>query len=225
MRGDHAAHPAAEATPVARLVLLGASNLTKELGLVVATARRASPGPVHIFSALGHGRSYGISSRFFSRELTGILQCGLWPALADSPPLPLSALVTDIGNDILYGVAVPQIVRWVEECVARLLAAGARVAITGLPVDNLRTISRARFLFFRRLMVPQCRLDLPEVSSRAHALNDAVADMAARRGLALVLPQRAWYGLDPIHVSPPRGPAGLANDHGAAGKRDRPSDE
>jgi hypothetical protein len=79
-----------------------------------------------VLAALGLGRSYGARSRVLLRGLPGILQSGLWRQLESLPPAPTRALVTDVGNDILYGSSPEQILEWVEESVARLQLRGAR---------------------------------------------------------------------------------------------------
>ncbi len=193
-------HPGMSVPPAARWVLLGASNLTHGLAIVLATVRQRCPAPLDVLAAEGNGRSYGKTSRVLWRELPGIVQCGLWQALAQRPSAPTSALLTDIGNDILYDVPVDQITQWVDECLTRLTDTGAHVAMTELPIDNLQALSRRRFLFFRRLFVPQCRLALETVCGRAHELNAALSATAQRRGVALVPQSAAWYGLDPMHI-------------------------
>src|SRR5947207_14876376 len=95
--------PVEMSSKVSRVVALGASNLTRGLRIVVSTARQTWGPDIEIFGALGHGRSYGADSRVFVRRLPGILQSGLWRDLAARPPVPTRALVTDVGNDILYG--------------------------------------------------------------------------------------------------------------------------
>ena len=105
---------------IARVVALGASNLTRGLHTVVSTARAAWGPGVEVLGALGHGRSYGVDSRLVVRTLPGILQSGLWSALESLPPAATRGLVTDVGNDILYGFTAPTILEWVEESVDRL---------------------------------------------------------------------------------------------------------
>jgi hypothetical protein len=183
-----------------RVILLGASNLTKGIGVVLETAHRAWGRPLEVLSALGHGRSYGRSTTLLGRQLPGILECGLWQALAPAPGVPTAALVTDIGNDLLYEEPVERIAGWVEACLDRLAAAGARTVVTLLPVDNLQTISRARFALMRTLFFPHSRIGLREVGARAHALNDHVRRLAIERGFSLVSQRATWYGFDPIHI-------------------------
>ncbi len=186
--------------PTRRVIILGASNVTRDLGTVVATALGVWRGPLDIMAAIGHGRSYGATSNVLGRRLPGILECGLWKAVAERPPLPTAALVTDIGNDVLYGVPVEQIAAWIEETIDRLQSLDARIVMTRLPLCNLGTLSQRRFLFFRSLFVPSCKLSLAEARSRACQLDEQVERIGRAHGITLVEQQSAWYGLDPIHI-------------------------
>jgi hypothetical protein len=186
-----------------RLVALGASNLTRGLHSLVGQARRAWGADTRLLAALGHGRSYGQTSRFLVRSLPGILDCGLWRSLAASPAEPTRALVTDVGNDILYGQPAEQVLAWVATCVDRLQRVTPDVTITGLPLAGIRGLTPARYLFFRTLLVPSCRLTLVETQRRSEQVAEGLAELAARRSLRLVPLRPEWYGQDPIHFRPP----------------------
>jgi hypothetical protein len=191
--------PSVEA-PQHRVVLLGASNLTKGIGTVLETACRIWQRPLEVFCALGHGRSYGRTSSVLGRQLPGILDCSLWNEMERQPGIGTAALVTDIGNDLLYEEPVEQIAAWVRECLDRLSAAGARTVVTLLPVENLQTLSRARFQLMRTLFFPHSRISLEEVGRRAIALNGEVGRLARERGFPTVSHRVIWYGFDPIHI-------------------------
>lgn len=183
-----------------RLVLLGASNLTRGIATVLRIGRGLCPAPTDVLIASGHGRSYGVRSTVLGRTLPGITQCGLWPALADAPPAPTWALVTDVGNDLLYGIAPVQIAAWVETCLDRLATAHARAVLTSLPIANLARLAPVRFTLFRSVFFPFSRLTLPVVADRARELDERLQALAAARGLPIVAPRPEWYGLDPIHI-------------------------
>jgi hypothetical protein len=184
------------------LVALGASNLTRGLATVVNTARRVWGEPIDILAALGHGRSYGTRSLFLFRSVPGILECGLWRELEAKPRGRIHAIVTDVGNDILYGAAPETVLAWVRECVTRLRALGAEVTITDLPLDSARRLSSGRYLFFRSILVPSCRLNLAEARARCETVAAAIEEIARAEGLRLVHLRPEWYGVDPIHIRP-----------------------
>ncbi len=110
------------------------------------------------------------------------------------------ALITDVGNDILYGASVEQIADWVRECVARLQSLGVQTRLTHLPLHSLRSLSRRRFLFFRKLLFPSSTLSYEDAMSAAAELDAALVELSDASGLERTEPQRHWYGLDPIHI-------------------------
>ncbi len=185
---------------VERVIALGASNLTRGFHTVVSTARARWGPDVEVLGALGHGRSYGAPSKFLFRGLPGILESGLWQELSRRPPAPTRALITDIGNDILYGFAATQILAWIDEAIDRLHRATADIVITDLPLATIRRLSVRKFLFFRSLFVPRCRLTLAHVVDTAEEVSDGIARLASARNLRFVRLNPDWYGFDPIHM-------------------------
>ncbi len=190
----------AEALPARRVVLLGASNLTRGISTVVETSAQHWGRPLDVLAALGHGRSYGMDSSVLGRTLPGILQCGLWRVLHERPAAETAALVTDVGNDLFYGAAVEQIAGWVEQCLDRLARCEARTIVTRLPICNLPRVRRWQYAIVRSLLFPSCRLSMPELSERALALDERICRIARERNCALLEPRSEWYGFDPIHI-------------------------
>ena len=187
---------------VARVVALGASNLTRGFQTVVSTARAAWGPDVEILGALGHGRSYGAHSHVFFRRLPGILDSGLWSELQSRPALPTRALVTDVGNDILYGFSAEQTLAWVEEALRRLSAVTGDIVVTGLPLASIRKLSPLKFLALRSILVPSCRLSHAQVLAAAEQVDAGLARLSAAIGATFLELDPAWYGFDPIHVRP-----------------------
>src|SRR6185295_18710727 len=147
-------------TPTRRVILLGASNLTLSFPTVVATVRQTWSEPIEIMAAMGHGRSYGQDSSVLGKKISGIFPCALWQDLQKRPSLPTAALVTDIGNDMLYGTSPDQIVGWVERCLDRLAEVGAATIVTQLPTESIERLGEMRFQFFRRMFFPRSKLTL-----------------------------------------------------------------
>ena len=187
---------------IGRIVAVGSSKLTRGLHTIVATARSAWGPEVEVMAALGHGRSYGAPSTFVVRRLPGILQSGLWRELESQPPAPTRALVTDVGNDIMYGVPPAQILEWVDECVARLQRFTSDVVVTGLPHAAVAGLQPGRYLLFRSAFFPRCRLTLDQTLRAASEVDAGLQTIAADRGVAFLRLKPEWYGLDPIHIRP-----------------------
>jgi hypothetical protein len=186
--------------PPHRAVILGASNVVRDLATMVETARRALAGPLDLLAAVGHGRGYARPSRVLGRALPSIVDCGLWEALAARPGARTYALLTDIGNDLLYGATVDEVVQSVAICLQRLADHCQRIAITELPLETLRGLAPRRFLLLRKLLFPSSRLTLDAALTAAAELNRRVVDLATPYGATIRRPVAAWYGYDPIHI-------------------------
>ena len=203
-----AARPArADGLPARRVVLLGASNVTGAIATILETALRFWEGPLDVLAALGNGRSYGLRKAWLGRELPGITSCGLWETWERRLPAPTAALVTDIGNDLLYEVPVPEILGWVEACVDRLQRADARVVLTALPLCNVAHVSPRTFTLIRSACFPRCRLGFAALVDRAQELDRQLRQLARARGLLLAEHRPEWYGLDPFHIRARHWPA------------------
>ncbi len=190
------------ADEIARVVALGASNLTRGFQTVVSTARSAWGPGVEVLAALGHGRSYGAHSTLLVRTLPGILESGLWPQLERAPRVATRALVTDVGNDILYGYSADQTLEWIDRALVRLSGITDDVVLTDLPLASIRRLSNVKFLAFRSVLAPSCRLSLAQVVETTERVNAGLANLAGIHRAKFFQLDPSWYGLDPIHVRP-----------------------
>ncbi len=194
-----------------RVVLLGASNLTLGLPTVLATMRaRLGPGPLEIFVAAGHGRSYGRWSRVGLRGLPGILGCGLWPAARKPTRGRTHALLTDIGNDLAYGASPEELTGWVTACLDHLAEISADVVLTLLPVRSLACLAPWRYHLVKTVMFPGRRLPFRTLHAHVAAVNERLLTLASERRLTLVEPPADWYGRDTIHLRKSRRAAAWA---------------
>lgn len=185
-----------------RVILLGASNLTLAFPRLWHGLQTAWPEPLHLYAAHGHGRSFGMWSRVGPRELPGIVSCGLWNELQSVSGVnePPKALLTDIGNDLLYGAEPQQVAAWVETCVRRLKDFDAHVVMTQLPLASVLSLSRSRFQFFHRVLFPGSRLRFEEVEPLAMLLNQLIVELGRRLDVTVRELPGEWYGFDPIHI-------------------------
>jgi hypothetical protein len=194
----------AHGEPALRAILLGASNLKISLPPLLAGLRQRAGGPVEALVACGHGRSYGAWSRFlFVRRLPGIAGCGLWAALEASPPrrdVRRVALLTDAGNDLVYGASPEEIAGWMETCLDRLARHEAETVLTLLPLPRLEKLTPWQVRLAVSLLFPGRSAPWPGLLDRARDLDGRLRRLGERHGVRLVEPEAAWYGVDPIHL-------------------------
>jgi hypothetical protein len=190
----------ADHEPALRVVLLGASNLRTSLPALLAAVRQRAGGPVEALAACGHGRSYGAWSRFlFVRQLPGIAGCGLWRALEGLPPRRTLALVTDIGNDLVYGTSPEEIAVWIGICLDRLTRQRAEVVLNLLPLPRLEKLTPRQVRIAAAILFPGHPAPWPGLLDSARDLDERLRRLGREHGARIVEPEAAWYGLDPIH--------------------------
>lgn len=192
-----------------RVIILGASNVRLGLRTILRTASELLPSPLDVYVACGFGRSYGIPTWIPFRSLPGIASSGLWEAIDARTPLttapsqldpPPVGLITDVGNDLLYGVPVHQVLKWVDDAADRLVRQDARVVVTLPPVERVRRLSRTQFIAMRSVMFPESRLELGEMWEQVDQLTAGLTEIARTRSAHLIAPPMEWYGVDPIHI-------------------------
>lgn len=192
--------------PPARVALLGASNLSLSLAYALPhLVGRFAGRDLSIYVAHGPGRSYGSEAGALWLRFKGLAGCGLIEALesgreAGGPRAETWALLTDVGNDILYRTGAERLVSWVEEITRRLLALGARVGITALPLESVEAIAALKYRLLRPVFFPFRPMALAEVIAQMRAIQARLGELARTPGVR-VLPTRAsWYGFDHFHL-------------------------
>jgi hypothetical protein len=155
--------------------------------------------PIEIMVAMGHGRSYGQDSVVGGRKISGIFPCALWQDLQKRAKLPTTALVTDIGNDLLYGATPEVLLDWVTRCLDELALAGATTIVTQLPAGSIERLGERRFRLFRRLLFPRSTLTLADAKRLVVEINDRLVALGESRKIPIIPASPSWYGFDPIH--------------------------
>jgi hypothetical protein len=190
--------PENSSTPV---LLFGASNLTLGWRQLVSQLQQNLPGSLNLHICAGMGRSYIKPTRFTFRSLPSIADCGLWNQLPQSLT-PAKVLITDVGNDIVYGFQPAQIVAAVENCIRRIRTwqPQAHIAMTLPPLAALNQLSKLRFQITRSMLFPGCKLQLPQALQLAEELATLLQQLGTSCGIPLLSPPSDWYGFDPIHL-------------------------
>lgn len=193
--------------PDHRVVLLGASNVTKSFRIVTGLLRAGFDGVLDVHAAHGHGRSYGAWSFIPGRALPGIIDSGLFEAVDSAPPprAGTHVLLTDVGNDLIYGTTPEVVLGWVGTALERLAESvrggPLEIVMTGLPIARMETLPEWHYRVFTRLLFPTCRVPtFGEMRERAATVDGGLESLAARFGAVRRIPPGDWYGHDPIHV-------------------------
>ncbi len=183
------------------VILLGASNLARAFPAWFGLLRGGCSGPLDLMIAMGHGRSYGQPSRILGRGLPGISQCGLWDQLDRVQPgrRPL-ALVTDLGNDLMYGVSAEQLLDWLNLSLQRLTDLNSDTVLLSLPMTTLAQLTPRRFEVLRRVLFPRHDRTWPELWQQIERLDAGMRALSQRHQTHWAEASPDWYGWDHIHI-------------------------
>lgn len=182
-----------------RLLMIGASNVRRGLLCWMKIAMEMLPRPIDFIVVAGHGRSYGVRNNVIGWSLPGIsnLDWSSHWSIADSTAR--YAILTDVGNDIMYGSEVNVLLRWVSTCIESISIAD-RAMIVGLPIERAKRVRRGQFELFRKIFFKKSLVTLEDVLERASEVDEALRESAARARLKWFQPLTSWYGWDPIHI-------------------------
>lgn len=187
-----------------KVVVLGASNLSLGWPRLVRQLSSSLDGPLDVYTAHGMGRSYcGERSGFVFWQLPGILSCGIWEALAATQTHDVAlAVLTDLGNDLVYGKSPEQVADAARESILRLREWNpeCRIVMTRPPVDAVNKVGWLRFIICRLILFPKCPLNLAEAKVATAELAERLIQLADEMKVEFFTPPAEWYGLDPIHV-------------------------
>lgn len=192
--------PGADMADTVRVVFLGASNLSLGWPYLMERVFFRHDGPLEILTAHGMGRSYVADSRFGWRVAPGILECGLWDAIRETgQPMPAAALITDLGNDLVYGRSAALLADAAAEAVDRLRGYNSEcsIVVTRPPMESIASLSGIRFRFFRTVLFPGSRRSLAELVEATTELDDRIRRLD---GVTVVPQPGSWFGFDPIHI-------------------------
>ena len=184
------------------VVLLGASNLSLGIRSIIQVLLCTTDKHLDLYLAAGHGRSYGVKSRVFGRTLPAIRKCGLWSRLEEEKAdQEVHVLVSDVGNDLLYGHSPEKLVAWIEECLAKLKGWKTSITIVLPPVDSAERLSAWHYHTARFVLFPKHPpISFPEMKKRVRETTSRLGELANKKEALVVEQQRDWYGLDPIHI-------------------------
>ncbi len=191
-----------KATPPQVLcILLGASNLSRaHSGLVKNLEHNLHPRSVRFLSALGSGRGYSVEGGLLNIAYPPIKNCGLFAAAREIAVNRVVALVTDVGNDIMYGVPVEKIIADLKELFEKLHDLDADILVTPLPHRLEEGIGDFYYRCLRGISYPACRVEQGTAIAAVREINRFLHALAPDR-IKLITSLNAYYGIDMIHFS------------------------
>ena len=190
-----------DSQPPVLFLFLGASNLARSYcGLKSCITRCLSPRSVSFIHALGPGRGYIREGGIFNVVYPPILNCGIFEGVPGRGDQQVVALITDIGNDIMYGVPAKEIIAGLRSIFATLREAEARIFITLIPVNLQDDIDEFYFRALRRIFFPSSTVAYDQASEAVREINKFILE-SANENLKVIGGLEQYCGFDKIHYS------------------------
>jgi len=183
------------------VLLLGGRNLARADRVIETRLRRGlAPHEVQVLKAAGPGRAYCVAGGFLHVRYPPIPVCGVLAAAAERARAGdrVVALVTDIGNDIMYGVPVGRVVDTLADLFAQLRAMNARIITTTIPVCMREDVSEIRFRLLRTILFPSSTVSYEKAHEAVRRVNGFL-DVQADTRVGVLSDMRCYTGFDRIH--------------------------
>jgi hypothetical protein len=184
-------------------IFLGASNLARGYtALEKCLVRCLVPHPVEILHAMGPGRGYCAEGGWLNIRYPSIGSSGILEAAREraQKAQQVTALITDIGNDIMYGVPVSEITACLNTLFKKFDAIDAEVFVNPIPLDFSKDVSKCQFRLLRSVFYPHSAIDYGGARQAVDAINKFLRDSADGR-IHLLPSAKDFCGVDKIHYS------------------------
>jgi len=193
-------------TPVV-LILMGASNLSRGCFALSRFMKVCLyPRKVQVLIATGPGRAYHAFGGLLSVKYPPIESSELFEKAQEQAEsgAQIIALVTDIGNDIMYGVPTGELITTLERVFERLQSLHSKIFYTPLPVASEEGIHPLTFYILRTLLFPYSRVPYDTAMAGIIEVNRFLRESACRYGTMIPATEQ-FLGMDKIHYGWLRG--------------------
>ncbi len=185
-------------------VLLGASNLARGYS---ALTRKISQNISHVefVNAMGPGRGYCAREGMFNFSHPSIDECRVMESVDvyAKQGWRIAVLLTDIGNDIMYGVPDASLVECLDRLIEKSLQwKNAEVIVTSIHVDVSKDLGKTTFKLLRAIFSPKSAVTFDQADSAVKKVNRYLEEKSRQNGrVHLVSGLGAFRGMDKIHYS------------------------
>ena len=184
-------------------VFLGASNLARSFyGLKQCITRCLFPRPVSFIHAMGPGRAYIAPGGILNTIYDPILKSEIIEEafIKREKGHQVIAFITDIGNDVMYGIPEDKIIEGLKSLITSLNKLKANIFITSIPVDLKNEINKIYFRTLRQIFFRNSTVEHHQALEAIEKINNFIVGLQGQN--IFVLNEMKYFcGLDKIHYS------------------------
>jgi hypothetical protein len=184
-------------------VLLGASNLARAYSALTRYLTKNIPQGQFV-NALGPGRGYCARGGLLNFSYTPIGECRVMKSAEKFSQKGgnVAVLLTDIGNDIMYGVQEQVLIQCLDGLIEKSLQWNAEVFVTSIHVDVSRDMGRTSFKLLKAFFYPKSSVTFEQADSAVKKVNQYLQNKSEQnKSVHLVSGLGEYCGMDKIHFS------------------------
>ena len=186
-------------------LLMGASNLARGYSMLTHHLSEClEKNKTEFLNALGPGRGFCARGGIFNITYSPIQDCQIIESgeKKSKEALRTVVLITDIGNDLLYGVSADTLIASLDIMIDEILKWDADIFLTSIHVNLKKDVSPTIFLVLRSLLYPSSKVNYEEMDLSIFKVNDYLEEKVRKNEtIHLITGLEAFAGLDKIHYS------------------------
>ena len=184
-------------------ILFGASNLARSFyGLKLSIKRCIHPRSANFIHAMGPGRGYLSQGGILNTTYPPIIDCGILESIQKirKPNQQIIALITDIGNDIMYGIHSEKIIEGLQSILDTLGEVTKNIFITPIPINLKNDIGEFYFRVLRCIFFPKSSIKYSQTLESIKIINQFILHSSNKK-ITIINGMEQFSGLDKIHYS------------------------
>jgi hypothetical protein len=182
-------------------VLLGASNMARGYSALTQHLSK-NISPTQFINALGPSRGYCARGSLLNFSYSPIGKCKVMKSAEDFAQQggKMVVLLTDIGNDIMYGVSDQSVIECLDTLIESFRSWDAEVFITSIHVDISQDMGKLFFKLLKIIFYPKSQVTFDEADLAVKRLNHYIEEKSKKsEGVHLISGMKVYCGLDKIH--------------------------
>ena len=184
-------------------LFMGASNLARGYALLTRHLSKClGVKNIEFLNALGPGRGFCAKGGMFNFIYPPIQDCQVIEAAEKKTKNTRVVLLTDLGNDLMYGVTADALIECLDMLIDRMLKWNADIFLTSIHINMKKDISRRTFYILRFIFYPNSKMNYEETNSFIIKVNDYLEEKTRNnKKVHLITGMESYAGSDKIHYS------------------------
>ena len=182
---------------------MGASNLARGYSLLTRHISSCfGKNKTEFLNALGPGRGFCARGGMFNFTYPPIQDCRILEVAKKKSCDIRAVLITDIGNDLMYGVLADTLIESLDGLIGRALQWDAEIFLTSIHVNLKKDVSPTMFFILKSFFYPGSSITYEEADLFITKVNGYLEEKARQNErVYLISGMTSFIGMDKIHYS------------------------